>query len=141
MLKISAPGQLKPLIYECSKILSLTVNIREDNRLDKSTLTIGGPKSFLSNHYISSHIKSHGLTILLVDEIKGYRGYANFTKRLCVVDKGAEARTLAHEIAHLLGLPHSNSKDNLMYSGGNGTSLDWWQKAILKIVEKVSYGI
>lgn len=84
---------------------------------------IDNPSAYV--HLIPGY-NEDAINVFLTRALYGINGVAYLgSKNLAVADytTSYDYRTLAHEIGHILGLPHVEGADRLMASGGRGTRL------------------
>ncbi len=64
------------------------------------------------------------ITVYFVDNITGASGCTYWGENFCRVDGGANSdpTVMAHEIGHILSLPHSSDSNNLMYASNSSSS-------------------
>lgn len=64
------------------------------------------------------------VTVFFVDDIQGAAGCAYWGDNWCRVDTGAnyDDSVMAHEVGHILNLPHVNDPNNIMFSSSSATS-------------------
>ena len=103
--------------FEIKEIYNLERNDKEiELLLDKPALFVKKVEQF----------DSKLINLFLVEKLRGINGLSFAGLRIAMVaDYTTEDdfRVLAHEIGHILGLSHTKNKQDLMYSGANGTHL------------------
>lgn len=84
----------------------------------------GLPAGFIPNP--TSHSANHGATVYFMGTLNGPNGFAIEPLGAAFVADStthSDARTVAHELGHLLGLTHVEDENDLMSSGKAGTTL------------------
>ncbi len=83
------------------------------------------------------------VTVYFVDQIQGASGCAYWGDNWCRVDQSANGddTIMAHEVGHLLNLPHVNDPNNIMYSSYSPTahSFKTTQCCIMRVSPYVTF--